>query len=67
MKRLTFRVTLASIPTTWDALIPLVAAGRLHPEDVFTHRVGLSDAPEAYRRFDAHEPGVLKFLLDPSA
>jgi len=65
-KRLTFRVTLASIPTTWDALIPLVAAGRLHPEDVFTHRVGLSEAADAYRRFDAHEAGVLKFLLDPT-
>ena len=37
MKRLTFRVTLASIPTTWPALFPLVAerqaqpGGGLHP------------------------------------
>ncbi len=66
LKRLTFRVTLASIPSTWDALIPLIDRGRLHPEDVFTHRVGLSDAPEAYRIFDGHEDGVLKVLLDPS-
>lgn len=67
MKRLTFRVTLASIPTTWPALIPLVASGRLHPEDVFTHRMGLSDAAEAYRIFEAREDGVLKVLLDPRA
>jgi threonine dehydrogenase-like Zn-dependent dehydrogenase len=65
-KRLTFRVTLASIPTTWSALIPLIATGKLHPEDVFTHRMGLSEAAEAYRIFDAREDGVLKVLLDPA-
>ena len=65
-KRLTFRVTLASIPTTWSALVPLVATGKLHPEDVFTHRLGLSEAAEAYRIFDAREDGVLKVLLDPA-
>ena len=65
-KRLTFRVTLASIPTTWSALIPLIATGKLHPEDVFTHRMGLSEAAEAYRIFDAREDGVLKVLLDPT-
>ena len=45
--------------------MPLVASGRLHPEDVFTHRLGLSEAAEAYRIFEAHEDGVLKVLLDP--
>ena len=67
MKRLTFRVTLASIPTTWPALVPLVASGKLKPEEVFTHRLGLSEAKEAYRIFDAREDGVLKVLLDPTA
>jgi 2-desacetyl-2-hydroxyethyl bacteriochlorophyllide A dehydrogenase len=66
MNRLTFRVTLASIPRTWDALIPLIAAGRLHPEEVFTHRMPLSAAPDAYRIFDTHADGVLKVLLDPA-
>jgi alcohol dehydrogenase len=65
MKRLTFRVTLASIPTTWPALLPLVANGRLHPEDVFTHHLGLSEAAEAYRLFESRTDGVLKVLLDP--
>jgi alcohol dehydrogenase len=65
-KRLTFRVTLASIPSTWPELFPLVASGRLHPEDVFTHRMGLSQAAEAYRIFNAREDGVLKVLLDPT-
>jgi 2-desacetyl-2-hydroxyethyl bacteriochlorophyllide A dehydrogenase len=66
MKRLTFRVTLASIPTTWSALFPLVQSGRLRPEEVFTHRMGLSEAAEAYRIFDQREDGCLKVLLDPT-
>jgi threonine dehydrogenase-like Zn-dependent dehydrogenase len=66
MKRLTFRITLASIPTTWSTLFPLVSSGRLRPEEVFTHRLGLSEAAEAYRIFDAREDGVLKVLLDPT-
>lgn len=67
MRRLTFRVTLASVPSTWEALIPLVASGRLQPEDVFTHRLGLSEAAEGYRLFDARADGVLKVLLDPAS
>ena len=66
MRRLTFGVTLASIPSTWEALVSLVATGRLHPEEVFTHRMGLSQAAEAYRLFDSREDGVLKVLLDPT-
>ena len=66
MRRLTFRVTLASIPGTWDSLVPLIESGRLHPEDVFTHRLPLSAAAEAYRIFDSRTDGVLKVLLDPA-
>jgi alcohol dehydrogenase len=66
MRRLTFRVTLAAIPATWPALFPLVQSGKLKPEEVFTHRMGLSEAAEAYRIFEAREDGVLKVLLDPT-
>ena len=65
-RKLTLRATFASIPSTWSSLIPLVASGRLHPEEVFTHRLGLSEAAEAYRIFDARKDGVLKVLLDPT-
>jgi threonine dehydrogenase-like Zn-dependent dehydrogenase len=64
-KRLTFRVTLASIPSAWDALLPLVATGKLVPDDLFTHRLPLADAAEAYRLFDSREDGVLKVQLTP--
>ena len=65
-RKLTLRATYASIPSTWSTLVPLVASGRIHPEEVFTHRMGLSEAAEAYRIFDAREDGVLKVLLDPT-
>ena len=66
MKDLTFRTGLVPVPELWPALIPLVASGRLHPEVVFSHRMGLSEGVEAYRAFDARENGVMKILLDPS-
>ncbi len=64
-KGITFRICVADIPSTWDNLIPLVENGRLHPEDVFTHHMGLSEAAEAYRIFDSRDDGVMKILLDP--
>jgi 2-desacetyl-2-hydroxyethyl bacteriochlorophyllide A dehydrogenase len=65
LKSLTVRVTLAAIPLTWDSLVPLVASGKLVPDDVFSHSMGLSEAAEAYRLFDAHE--AFKVLLDPTS
>ncbi len=66
MKDLTFRTGLVPVPELWSSLVPLVAAGKLHPEVVFTHHMGLSEGAEAYRAFDARENGILKVLLDPS-
>lgn len=66
MKNLTLRTGLVPVPELWPELVPLVAAGRLGPERVFTHRMGLSSGAEAYRLFASREEGVLKVLLDPS-
>jgi 2-desacetyl-2-hydroxyethyl bacteriochlorophyllide A dehydrogenase len=66
LKKLTLRATVAAIPSTWARLVSLLAAGRLRPDAVFTHHLGLSEASLAYRMFDAHEEGVLKIMLDPS-
>jgi 2-desacetyl-2-hydroxyethyl bacteriochlorophyllide A dehydrogenase len=65
MKNLTFRIGVCPIPEFWDELIPLVLAGRLRPERVFTHRLPLSQGTDAYRLFDEKRDGVLKVLLDP--
>ncbi len=66
LKNVTVRMTVAAIPSTWRALVALLASGRLRPEGIFTHHLGLSAAADAYRIFDRHEDGVLKVLLDPT-
>ncbi|MBK5221389.1 MAG: alcohol dehydrogenase catalytic domain-containing protein [Acidimicrobiia bacterium] len=65
LRDLTFRVSLCPVQSTWDELLPVVASGRISPEQVITHRMGLSEVTEAYRLFDARDDGVLKVLLDP--
>jgi 2-desacetyl-2-hydroxyethyl bacteriochlorophyllide A dehydrogenase len=67
LRNLTFRVTFATIPATWAALVPLLQAGRLEPDDVFTHRLPLSEAAHAYDVFANRRDGCLKVLLDPTA
>jgi 2-desacetyl-2-hydroxyethyl bacteriochlorophyllide A dehydrogenase len=66
MKDLTFRIGICPVPELWDDLVPLVQAGRLRPESVFTHRLPLSQGPDAYALFDSRRDGVMKILLDPT-
>ena len=67
MKALTFRIGICPVPELWDDLVPLLQAGRLRPERVFTHRMPLSKGAEAYALFDSQSDGVMKVMLDPSA
>ncbi|GAB04776.1 threonine dehydrogenase-like Zn-dependent dehydrogenase [Gordonia amarae] len=53
------------IPLYWPELIPLVQAGRLHPEIVFTDRFKLDDVKAAYEKARSREPGTIKVLIEP--
>ena len=44
-------------------LLDLIAAGRLHPEKIISHRMKLAEAAEAYKMFDARE--ATKIVLTP--
>jgi alcohol dehydrogenase len=66
LKSLTVRTVFAPIPGTWSSLVPLVQSGRLALGGTFTHRMGLSQAAQAYELFDSRTDGVLKVLLDPN-
>lgn len=46
-----------------DAVIALTCAGRLQPSSIISHRMGLSEAAEAYRIFEARQ--ATKIVLDP--
>lgn len=67
MKDLTFKIGICPVPELWPDLVPLLQAGRIRPESVFTHRMPLSKGAEAYELFDSRRDGVMKVLLDPRA
>ncbi|HEY4229518.1 MAG TPA: zinc-binding dehydrogenase, partial [Thermoanaerobaculia bacterium] len=48
-------------------LLDLVRSGQFDPSKILTNRVGLADALDAYRSFDAREDGWIKVELMPAA
>ena len=44
-------------------LLDLIAAGRIKPDAIISHRMRLEEAEEAYRLFDARE--ATKIVLKP--
>jgi len=62
-KSLTFRSGRSNVQKYMRPLLDLIAAGRLQPEKIISHRMKLDDAAEAYRMFDARE--ATKIVLTP--
>jgi alcohol dehydrogenase len=62
-KELTLRFTIGDPAHDRERLLGLVAAGRLDPTPVITHRLALADAAEGYRLFDQRE--ATKVVLQP--
>jgi threonine dehydrogenase-like Zn-dependent dehydrogenase len=54
-KSLTFRSGWCNVQAYMRPLLDLIAAGRLKPDSIISHRMKLEDAEEAYRIFDARE------------
>lgn len=48
-------------------LAELIAYGKAKPSFLVSHELPLDDAPDAYKRFDAREPGWTKVVLKPNA
>jgi threonine dehydrogenase-like Zn-dependent dehydrogenase len=63
LKSLTFRAGWCNVQAYMQPLLALIAAGRLHPEKIISHRMKLEQAEEAYRIFDARE--ATKIVLTP--
>ena len=61
IKALTFRSGNCNVQPYMRPLLDLIAAGRLHPEKIISHRMKLDDAEEAYRMFDAREATKIVF------
>src|SRR5437588_3450300 len=63
LKSLSFRAGWCNVQAYMRPLLDLIAAGRLHPETIISHRMKLDQAEEAYRMFDARE--ATKIVLTP--
>jgi alcohol dehydrogenase len=62
-KELTMRWSIGDSLGHRERLIEMIAAGRLDPPAVVTHRMRLADATEAYRLFDSRE--ATKIVMTP--
>lgn len=48
-------------------LLQVIQEGKIDPSFVITHRVPLSQAPDAYAKFAEKKDGCIKVVLDPAA
>lgn len=44
----------------------MIVAGRAKPGQIVSHRLPLTEAPDAFRHFDARADGYVKVVLDPT-
>lgn len=65
-KSQTMRAAQASVKRYMPHLLRHVQAGRIKPSEVFTHRLPLEKAPEAYRTFARKQDGCIKVALFPN-
>ena len=68
-KQIQLRMGQANVRLWIDDVLPLVAgdADPLGVEDLATHKLPLSEAPNAYRMFQQKQDGAIKILLQPAA
>ena len=65
-KQIQLRMGQANVKRWAPEIMPLLANGDpLGVEDFHTHQVPLSEAPEAYEKFQKKEDGMVKVLLKP--
>jgi len=56
-----------AIAGEFDAVLNLLAAGRLRPDALISRRAPLSEGPSWFERLYQAEPGLLKVILKPGA
>jgi threonine dehydrogenase-like Zn-dependent dehydrogenase len=65
-KGLTFKMGQTHAPRYMRPLLERIERGEIDPAAVITHRIGIDEAPEAYRKFRNHEDGCLKVVMKPN-
>jgi len=64
-KGLTLKMGQTHVQKYMRPLLDLVRGGEIDPSYLFTHTMGLDEAPQAYAMFAAREAGMMKVMLKP--
>ena len=64
-KGLTMKMGQTHVQRYMRPLLEMVEQGRIDPSFVITHRLPLSQAPEAYRLFRDKKDGYIKVVMTP--
>jgi threonine dehydrogenase-like Zn-dependent dehydrogenase len=62
---LTFRMAQTPVQAYLPELLQLIVDGKIDPSFVVTHRAGLSEGPELYKKFKNREDGCIKVVMKP--
>jgi threonine dehydrogenase-like Zn-dependent dehydrogenase len=62
---LTFRMAQTPVQAYLPELLQLIVDGKIDPSFVITHRAGLSEGPELYKKFKNREDGCIKVVMKP--
>lgn len=65
-KSLTIKAGQTHVPKYMHRLLQLILEGKIDPSFVITHRLKLSQAPEAYKKFTEKDPGWIKVVFQPN-
>ena len=64
-KGLTLKMGQTHVQRYLEPLLNMIASGEFDPSFVITHRIGLDDAPAAYKTFRDKQDGCIKVVLHP--
>lgn len=64
-KGLTIKMGQTHVQRYTQPLLDKILAGEIDPSFIITHRLGLSDAPDAYKTFRDKQDGCIKVVLKP--
>jgi len=64
-KGLTFKMGQTHVQAYGDKLLKMIEEGTIDPSFVITHKLGLEEAPGAYKKFRDKEDGCIKVVLKP--
>ncbi len=65
-KGLTFKMGQTHVPRYMKKLLEHVQNGEIDPSFLITHRIGIDQAPEAYKMFRNHEDHCVKVVMRPN-